>query len=68
MQEQIGTTSYLDLALARLPVYDGAAGVQNSSQKTHLEPVADLLDLNGLAAQGRGYKMLPVPHQLELHS
>jgi len=50
MQEQIGMASYLSLALARLHVYNGAAGVQNKSQKAIIEPVVDFLDLNRLVA------------------
>ncbi|KAI4907269.1 hypothetical protein J4E90_009772 [Alternaria incomplexa] len=43
--------SYLSLALARLHVYNGAAGVQNGSHEAIIEPVIDFLDLNRLVAQ-----------------
>ena len=58
--------SYLSLALARLHVYNGAAGVQNGSHEAIIEPVIDFLDLNRLVAQARGYKRLSVSHESRL--
>lgn len=63
MQEQIGMASYLSLALARLPVHDGAAGVQNSSHEANIEPVFDFLDMDRLVTQAPGYKILSPSHQ-----